>query len=61
MSQQIKYIEAPIVSISNYCPNGEEKLIIHNLINLKGKMVLNKPEAALLLIELYKFINSEGG
>lgn len=49
-----KYIEAPVVEVID---GIEEKiLVIHNLINLKGKMVLNKAEASLLLIELYKFI-----
>jgi len=38
--------------------NEEKTLIVHNYINMKGKMVLNKDDASLLLIELYKFINS---
>lgn len=38
--------------------NEEKTLIVHNYINMKGKMVLNKEEASLLLLELYKFVNS---
>lgn len=52
-----KIIEAPIVSIDDFY-NEEKTLVVHNYINMKGKMVLNKEEASLLLIELYKFINS---
>ena len=48
-----KHIDAPTVSIDD---NGLH-LIIHSHINMHGKMVLNKAEASLLLIELYKFIN----
>lgn len=44
-------IEAAIVEIDG------ELLILHSHVNTKGKVVLNKEEAALLLIELYKFIN----
>lgn len=52
-----KIIEAPIVTVDDFY-NDEKTLIIHNYINMKGKMVLNKEEALLLLIELYKFVNS---
>jgi hypothetical protein len=50
-------IEAPVVTIDDFY-NDEKVLIIHSHINTKGKMILNKQEASLLLIELYKFINS---
>ena len=50
-------IEAPVVTIDDFY-NDEKTLIIHSHINTKGKMILNKQEASLLLIELYKFINS---
>lgn len=50
-------IEQPVVTIDDfYC--DEKVLVVHSHINLKGKMILNKDEAALLLIELYKFIKS---
>ena len=52
-----KYIESPIVTVDDFY-NDEKTLIIHNYINLKGKMVLNKQEASLLLLELYKFVKS---
>ena len=44
-------IEAPVVEIDG------ELLVLYSHINSHGKVVLNKEEAALLLIELYKFIN----
>lgn len=50
-------IEAPIVTVDDFY-NDEKTLIIHNYINMKNKMVLNKEEACLLLLELYKFVNS---
>ena len=52
-----KIIEVPVVTIDNFY-NKEKTLIIHNYINEKGKMILNKEEASLLLLELYKFVNS---
>ena len=50
-------IEAPVVTVDDFW-NDRKVLIIHSHINTKGKMVLNKEEALLLLIELQKFINS---
>jgi hypothetical protein len=47
-----KFIEVPVVTID------EKTLVIHNYINIRGKMVLNKEEASLLLLELYKFVNA---
>ena len=52
-----KLIEAPVVTVDDFY-SEEKTLIIHNYINMKGKMILNKEEASLLLLELYKFINS---
>jgi hypothetical protein len=51
-----KIIEYPVVTIDNF----EETITIHSHINLfgKSKMVLNKTEALLLLIELRKFVKS---
>jgi len=49
-------IEAPVVTVDEFY-NDEKTLIVHSHINTKGKMILNKQEAGLLLIELYKFIN----
>lgn len=57
MEYRSENIEAPVVTVDDFY-NEEKVLIIHNYINMKGKMVINKEEAALLLIELYKFINS---
>lgn len=48
----------PIVTVALDC-DGNEKLIVHSHINLKGKMVLNKDEAALLLLELHKFVTTK--
>lgn len=50
-----KYVEMPVVEIDDF-NNDEPTLIIHNYVNVKGKIVLNKAEASLLLIELYKFL-----
>jgi hypothetical protein len=52
------YVEAPVVTIDK--SNGsDEILVVHTYINHnRGKMFLNKDEAALLLIELYKFIKN---
>ena len=52
-----KIIEAPVVTVDDFY-NEEKTLIIHNYINMKGKMVIHKQEASLLLLELYKFVNS---
>ena len=52
-----KIIEAPSITVDNFY-NEEKTLIVHNYINMEGKMVLNKEEASLLLLELYKFVNS---
>lgn len=48
--------EEPITATDDFY-HDEKTLIIHSHINQKGKMVLNKKEASLLLLELYKFIN----
>jgi hypothetical protein len=51
-------IESLVVSVDDFF--GEEKhLVIHSHINQKGKMILNKGEAALLLLEIYKFITNK--
>jgi hypothetical protein len=55
MSYTTDFIEQPVVSIGNSI-NGEKTLIIHSHINQKGKMILNKDEALLLIVELYKFV-----
>lgn len=52
-----KIIEAPVITIDDFY-NEEKTLVIHNYINLKGKMVLSKEETSLLLLELYKFVKS---
>ena len=44
-------IEMPVVSYD------DEKFIIHSHSTRTGKKEFNKQEAALLLIELYKFLN----
>lgn len=56
MSYQTKIIEQPIVTIDDFY-NDEKVLVIHSNINIKGKMILNREEASLLLLELYKFIS----
>ena len=52
-----KMIEAPVVTVDDFY-NDEKVIVIHSHINAKGKMILNKEESSLLLVELYKFINS---
>lgn len=54
---ETKIIEAPVVTIDDFY-NDEKTIVIHNYINMKGKMVLNKEEAYLLLLELYRFVNA---
>lgn len=55
--KQDQIIESPVVEIT---PEPGRRLIIHSHIDTKGKMVLNKEEASLFMIELYKFISPEG-
>jgi hypothetical protein len=55
---KVKMIEAPVVTIDEFY-NDEKVLVIHTNINEKGKMILNKEEASLLLVELYKFIKQK--
>ena len=43
-----KIIEAPVVTIDDFY-NEEKTLIVHNYINMKGKMVLNKDDASLFV------------
>lgn len=57
MENKNEIIEPPVVTIDDYF-SDEKRLIVHNYINSKGKMILNKAEASLLFVELYKFINS---
>lgn len=47
-------VEMPCVTICN----DKESMTVHNYVNLKGKIVLTKAEASLLMIELWKFINA---
>ena len=55
MSYATDVIEQPVVSVDNFY-NNEKVLVIHSHINQKGKMILKKEEALLLLVELYKFV-----
>ena len=55
MSYETDFTEQPVVSVDNFT-NDEKVLIIHSHINQKGKMILKKEEALLLLVELYKFV-----
>lgn len=58
MYQEKNIIEAPVVTVDDFY-NDEKTLVIHSHINMKGKMILNKEEASLLLVELFNFINSK--
>jgi hypothetical protein len=49
-----KLITAPIVTYDEY--SEQKVLILHNYVNMKGKLVVNQDEAQLLLLELYKFM-----
>ena len=53
---ECKCAEAPVVTIDDFV-RERKTLTVHSYINTKGKMVLTRDETALLLIELYKFIN----
>lgn len=55
MSYVTDLIEQPVVSVDNF-HNNEKVLVINSYINQKGKMILKKEEALLLLAELYKFV-----
>ena len=52
--KETKIIENPVVTIDNFY-NTEKTLVIHSHIS-QGKMLLNKEEALLLLVELYSFV-----
>ena len=53
---QTNITEQPVVSVDEFY-NEQKVLVVHSHINSKGRMILNKEEAQLLLLELYKFIN----
>ena len=53
---QTNVTEKPVVSVDEFY-NDQNVLVVHSHITDKGRMILNKEEAQLLLIELYKFIN----
>jgi hypothetical protein len=56
-----RIIESPVVSIKDFYDEfydfSEKLMIIHTNV-AEGKVILNKKEASLLLIELNKFIKS---
>ena len=56
---ETKYIEQAVVSVHQHSEIGEKVLVVHSYINYKGKMILTKEEAMLLLVELYKFVKME--
>lgn len=58
MTQEKDYIVKPVTTIDNFYHNTP-RIVIHSHINYKGKMHLSKAEAALLIIELWEFVNSE--
>lgn len=58
MSYETKFIENAVVSVHRGVDIDEDVLVVHSYINGKGKMVLTKDEASLLLLELYKFIKA---
>ena len=49
--------EVPIVEKFN--SYGQPKLVISSHINERGRMILNKEEAVLLMAELYNFIKDK--
>jgi hypothetical protein len=55
MNNQSDYIEVPVVKVFD---NSKPILVIYSHINEKCQMILTKEEAALLLIELHKFVNN---
>jgi len=56
---ETKCIEQAVVSVHQHSEIGEKVLVVHSYINYKGKMILTKEEAMLLLVELYKFVKME--
>lgn len=50
-----KHVITPVVTVDEL-NHDYRALIVHSHINSFGKMVLNETEAALLLVELWKFI-----
>ena len=54
MEENKEIVEMPCVTVSN----DKESITVHNYVNLKGKIVLDKSKASLLMIELWKFINA---
>lgn len=54
-----KLVIAPVVTVDEF-DSDYPVVIIHSHINLMGKMILNKTEAALLLIELWNFCFPKG-
>jgi hypothetical protein len=50
-------IEIPVVAKFN--SNGQPILVVYSHINEKGRMILNKEEAMLLIAELYNFVKDK--
>ena len=59
MSYETNCIEQAVVSVHQHSEIGKKVLVVHSYINYKGKMILTKEEAMLLLVELYKFVKME--
>lgn len=55
--ENYKTVEAPVVTIDDF-HHKEKTFILHNYINEKGKLIINKDEAHSLMLELYKFIKN---
>lgn len=55
MERDKEIIEAPVVTLSS----DKERLTLHNYQIVGGRVTVNKYEAMLLMLELYKFINPE--
>lgn len=58
MKLEKNHILKPVTSIDNFY-HDTPRIVIHSHINSKGTMHLSKAEAALLIVELWKFINDE--
>ena len=55
---QTKTIEQPITYVDTY-HYSSPVIVIDSHINSKGKMILDREEAMLLWVELYKFIQDK--
>jgi len=57
MSYESNLIEAPVWEVDKFY-HEDPTFILHNYVNTKGKLLVNKIEAALLMAALKEFIEN---